>query len=349
MKISKELSSTLMLANFYCTILVVMIHYNSLYHYKIPEPTEIFYLIQIYFNISLTRIAVPFFALTSGFFLYLNFFLTFYNYKNSIKRRIKTLIIPYLTVSIIVFTFNRIIDFSNSIPVNYSAVKLMEIITTPETIQLWYIRDLFFLVTVSPIIYLLYKHVPYIYITVISIMWMIDFQPFPKLGGWHFITIETLYFFSLGCIAAFKKEKISVLFNNLSKNTTYTFFCIYLATSFVRVYLTLNYFHQLDSWQYTLSNIFHKISIMIGIFLVITLSNKNKTKLFLKLSELTFFVYLYHLLPLSKFILLFWNNFIPDIYLFYFTTPTSLFISFGFAYYLKYSFPKLYQFLTGGR
>lgn len=349
MKISKELSNTLLLANFYCTILVVSIHYNSLYHYDQPEPTDIFYLLQTYINISLTRIAVPFFALTSGFFLFLKFEPTIENYKTAVNKRTHTLLVPYLTVAIIVFAFNRLVDYSKSLPVDYSAIALLKTIITPETIQLWYIRDLLFLVAASPIIFLFCKKAAHVYIPIISVMWISDYQPFPMLGDWHLITIEALYFFSLGCIASLKVDNVNAWYHSVSPTTFYLIFWVYLLITLFRVYLTLNSVGNEDSWQHTFSLMLHKLSIIIGLLAIILACRIRQPEIIARLATYTFFVYLYHLLPLSKFILLFWNDIISEKNLFYVTTPSALIASFMLAHLLKTRTPKLYYYLTGGR
>lgn len=349
MKISKELSNTLLLANFYCTILVVSIHYNSLYHYDRPEPTDIFYLIQTYINISLTRIAVPFFALTSGFFLFLNFQPTFENYTILVKRRLRTLLVPYLTVAIIVFIFNRMLNYSKAIPFDFSGTSILNSIITPETIQLWYIRDLLFLVAASPIIFFLCRKAAHIYISTITTMWVFDYQPFPMFGDWHLITIEALYFFSLGCVISLKTNFFAELFCKTNLENIYKLCVIYLFLTFFRVYFAFSSAGENEGWQYICGTLAHKSSIIIGIILVIIASKSYQLKFLLQLAGLTFFVYLYHLLPLSKFILLFWNNFISEKHLFYVTTPSALIISFALAWFLKSKIAVVYRFLTGGR
>lgn len=349
MQISKNISNALLLANFYCTILVVAIHYNSLYHFSKPDPTNFYFLLQSYINISLTRIAVPFFALTSGLFLFLKFEATLTNYKTSIQRRIKSLLIPYLTVATLVFAFQTFLTLSKDPDFTFGIEDFLNAIITPQTIQLWYIRDLLFLVIASPAIYFCCKKTPWLYSIPVLSMWIIDFQPFPKLGDWHLITIEALFFFTVGCLISFKLEKIALWISSSTNQTLTKFLAVYLVFTTLRVYFELNYFNDRQAWQYIMGGILHKSSILIGICALIIFCIHHESKSLLRLAGYTFFVYLYHLLPLSKFILLFWNNFITEEQLFFVTTPSALVISFYTAHLLKNKLPRIYMFLTGGR
>ena len=70
MYVKKEVSSTLMTSNLIATFFVIALHYNSKKAIDISEGYNWNYVLQEFLTNGVARVAVPFFAMISGFFLF---------------------------------------------------------------------------------------------------------------------------------------------------------------------------------------------------------------------------------------------------------------------------------------
>ena len=106
-KINIILSYKIRFLSFLLMVFVVFLHsYNLGYSEFQPGNNAILnlnHIIQNYISQGITRIAVPLFFLISGIFYFLKFDLTSKIFLKKIKKRTKTLLIPYLLWSIIGF------------------------------------------------------------------------------------------------------------------------------------------------------------------------------------------------------------------------------------------------------
>lgn len=349
MQINKQLSNSLMIANLVATILVIAIHYR----FKVPTLSNIQinfnYLLQEFFTNGIAKIAVPFFAMISGFFL-VEKLGGRDAYLKVLQNKVKTLLLPYVAASTIIFicletlktiSKNQHHDSFDFLNIIYS------IFIHPLSIQFWFLRDLILLVIISP---LLIKARPIIVRTLLTIsfvLWLIDIQIFPKIGGWYLISIDTFFFFCLGGFLRNHSfiDKILKL-NHLTKLCIFAFWLILVS---IRVWVDPLF----DIWYasrftYT-SLILHKLSILIGIISLIQISalfEKNKTLIYL--SGFTFFAYLFHLVPLSYFKII-TKKILSTEYSFYLNFPTAIVLVFIIALLISKYFPASYSLITGGR
>ena len=99
----KAFSQTMKNCSFICSVLVIFIHTYNLEVYKIG-PDSIIYWIESFFAQNITACAVPFFFMSSAFFLYQSARETTSVYKS----RFKSIVIPYFlwnTIYMIAFSF----------------------------------------------------------------------------------------------------------------------------------------------------------------------------------------------------------------------------------------------------
>ena len=99
------LSEKIKIISFVLILLVVQLHAYNL-DLLFGKETIILnkgfnWIFQNFFSNGITRIAVPLFFIISGYLFFLQFQPTIENYFEKIKKRIKTLFIPYLIWSII--------------------------------------------------------------------------------------------------------------------------------------------------------------------------------------------------------------------------------------------------------
>lgn len=209
------LSNKLRVLSFVLICMVVLLHAQIIQ----MSPNGISVFIQQLFTEKITRIAVSFFFIISGFlFAYtIDERQIVKSFKYKINKRIKTLLVPYVIWSIICILLFGVLQvlIPSLTETSKSIVKytfndyLNEFIINPSlAYQLWFIRDLFVVSILSPIIFILLKHLKIlliIFLLLISIyFWYIGF-----------LSITSLTFFSLGMyMAMFHKSEVEYIFSN---------------------------------------------------------------------------------------------------------------------------------------
>ncbi|MCQ2964234.1 MAG: acyltransferase [archaeon] len=170
------------------------------------------------------------FFLTSGYFFFRKFSKSykFNNYIVQIKKRIKSLFIPYILWTIIGGTIVYIfyLTLLPSIGEAYHFENIVKWIIFPlnfsPTFQLWFIVDLMKLTIISPIIYFLVKKFKKKYLLIIFILWLLEIRLIGTVVNHLNIEIistiysslkmqfmDGIFFFSLGSyLAIFNKENL---------------------------------------------------------------------------------------------------------------------------------------------
>lgn len=157
------------------------------------------------FSEALTRLAVPIFFIISGylFFYKINDF-SCDVYVGKLKRRIKSLLLPYiiwnlLAIAIVLLKSNMLSLFPSLAKENHdwlwfvSAFWNSQYGSCPILYPLWYVRDLIIVVILSPLIYMLIKTFKKWVLTLFFILWYCPIMDFPP--GFR---METFLFFSVG-------------------------------------------------------------------------------------------------------------------------------------------------------
>jgi succinoglycan biosynthesis protein ExoH len=93
----------------------------------------------------------------------------------------------------------------------------------PVAFQFWFVRDLFVTVLVSPLLWLLLRHLPYVGAAMLFIGWLLDF----KFG--IFFRPDVLFFFYLGALVRIKKLRVG-----LTSKDTLIILAIYLVAVGIR-------------------------------------------------------------------------------------------------------------------
>lgn len=295
--------------------------------------------IQLIISGQVTRIAVPLFFLISGYLYFRNFRgQIFHFWKIKLKKRIYSILIPYLIFSILGFCFifcvdiffpNRI-EYDNSIPHILYTIFLHPV----GTYQLWFLRDLFIIVLFSPVIYYLLKYLKIIIVICFTAIWI--------MGLNYFISTEAITFFSIGAYIALHNQNLSL---HIVKNKIipYLFTGLWFAICISVTHWQLNY-----AW--------HSLGIICGIIALWTLYDLiypalNKLILNSPIYSLSFFIYLVHepLLTVIKKTLYSISG-SQLTFIIYIIAPIICIITcIILGNILKKGTPKLYYILTGGR
>ena len=180
--------------NGFCMILIVMMH--CVITVNVWGNT---YFLEFVFS-TFTRVAVPVFFVISGYLLFKHYNIS------KIARRTRTVFVPFLLWSIItiaVFAFLQHVPFLSSYFNNQFQLTFESVFTRtfikPLNGALWFLRDLYILVLISPIIWRINqnKFCSHVVLLCLFIIWII--QPV------RFLTESGLFFY-LGTYFASRKE-----------------------------------------------------------------------------------------------------------------------------------------------
>lgn len=310
--------------------------------------------IQEFISNGLTRIAVPIFFAISGYLFFLDikegtlkYFLSKY------KKRVKTLLIPYVLWSMFGICSYFILQsipiskpfFTKELIKDTSFFGFLEmLLLKPIPYQLWFIRDLIFLIFLSPILFWLIKHLTYLSFIVFFIAWFLKFD-------FILFSNESLLFFTIGGFLSSQKIKVN---NIVLRKYSVIFLALWILLVLCRTILV--YF------DYNLGFIIiclGKISIIIGILALwnmydVFLNNGGELKYEnYDVLQYSFFIYAFHepLLTICKKILYFClgSNEKTSLVIYLVSPIITIVTALIVGFFLKKYIPKFYYLITGGR
>lgn len=179
----KSISLRMMSCNVICTFLVILRHSQNLRAFFISETPASWNAIVQNSCMNITSIAVPFFFLMSGFFFFKGVDVTYKDTISKIKRRCKTLLVPFLVWGAINTVILQVSD-----PSRYGLLD--GLLFT----HLWYVRDLLFFVLFTPFLAFLRNKATFLLCLVLvalAVLWQPVDNVFPSSEG--------MFFFTLGC------------------------------------------------------------------------------------------------------------------------------------------------------
>ncbi len=338
---SPYLSEKIRNLSFFSILLVVLLHSQM-----ISISTGYALWIQYFVTGELTRIAVPVFFAISGYLFFQNFSSPIKDFfENKIKKRVRTVLIPYLFWSVLgllsLYLMQIILPnssfFSKKIISEYNFHEILYaiFINPVGTYQLWFLRDLFVIVLLSPIIYIGIKYIKIFFVLLLFPFWILGIQ--------YFIQIESVFFFSLGAYIALVHKDL--LEKKCAKKGIAIFqFCMWLLYCCVLTEYRYEYYCHCLGILWGIGSIWCLYDVLYhfirGSFLL-----KN-------LAGYSFFIYVAHepLLTVVKKILLYMGHSSIWILLVYFIAPViTISICIIIGRMLRGYFPKFYAFISGGR
>lgn len=318
--------------------------------------------IQVFIGDGITRIAVPLFLIISSYLFYKNFDGTFEKYNEKLRSRFHSLAIPYLFWSIFTFLFfsiGLILPFLSKYfaTVNTENINLKflidNIIIGSYNSPLWFVRYLIVFTIFSPQIYLLAKRFPKIVIIITFLIWIFGIN----IG--IAIRTEAVFFYLLGAVLGCNVKYYHNMINYLNnKKVLWTFiFCsVWIIILLLR---TFHYIHQEPSMMLegnydkfvNNTNNFGILFGIIGFWLLFDFIFKNKY--IWKLSEYSFFVFVFHH-PLTSILRKLFLKSVPytqifSIITFILIAVLSIIISIFMATMLKKYTDNFYKIITGNR
>lgn len=349
LKEKNTLKDTIDLMKFLLAVLIVVLHtdFSSLNlrnvgYGDISETFPLFYKLEDLFSHYVASIAVPLFFFISGFL----FFLGVKKFKKEtyvckLQRRTKSLVIPYViwnTIYLLIFLMAQLLIPSmmsgdNKAILDYNVFDILIAYTIhPIDGPLWFVRDLFIMVMITPILWILLSRLKV-------------FVPIILLSLYLFgIISDGIIFFVFG--AFFKIFDIN--FISISRNT----FKLSLSVSLI---LAILYILMPEIWGVSMTH-FSKIininSFIACCSLLVAKFSGNPIKPTIVASN--FFIYAYHKMPLLLVMKLLLKYIHPDNdFLFcicYITSIAIIGITGVYIYICLFKFfPKTTAILCGGR
>jgi len=352
------LSLKLKVVSFFAIILVVFLHsYNLIVKVNADHVISLNKgygpFIQELISQGITRVAVPIFFTISGYLFFLGLKGSLPEFKKKMRKRVKTLVLPYLLWSILGILLYFVLQslpviqhyFTKKLISEYSVIELFEtIFLNPIPYQFWFIRDLITLTILSPILFWLLRFFKIWLALFLIVIWFYNLD-------FIIVANEALLFFVIGGYLVLHQQ--GWILRHFSSKETIILSISWIAI--ISIKTTLVHF----DFSIIATNIIHKFGILIGVlaawgiydFFVKRMETKE-SKLSI-LFSFTFFIFAFHepiltILKKGFFSILGRGEMISTII--YFAAPTIAIISSIFiGYFLKKATPQFYSLLTGGR
>lgn len=265
-QISKITSQTITLSRFPLAILVVFIH-------SVGDLNAPYAHLRDFISHPLLSFVVPAFFIISGYLFFQNVESnsTSVWYKDKMKKRAKTLLLPYIVWNLLTLLLDYLKYIRHSVCwINYDETSVWYVIYKtffdyhPIDLPLWYIRDLIVLVLLSPVLYYLLRKAAYFIIMIIGVWYFI--------GTKILISPVSVLFFCIGGFLAVRN--IDLLFLNKKRDLLLTTFLVIILSAFMfldggtnvsKIYAILMPFVFFDMVNYCSANIsFRKIGIALS-------------------------------------------------------------------------------------
>lgn len=274
--------------------LVILIHSDT----RAAMNVEAYSLIDVYLYAITREIAfdaVPLFFFISGYL----FFLKEESFAIKWKKRLRSIVLPYFIWCIIAFLIPFMIQnvfglsslyqgrmklISEFEPLDYLRMFWNIRDGGPILSTLWFLKSLMVLVAFTPIIALLIRYMGVFFPILLFLNYV-----FFKLSFLNFLYIGSgnLFFFGLGCWLSKKYSGAGLLYLDRMKIPWIA--CCWLVSFFCVVY-----FYATGSFDSRIHDLFMIVDCLFMYKIVQFLSRKYELKFLIKLSQASFFIYLFH-------------------------------------------------------
>lgn len=215
---NERLSVIIKTMRFPLIILVVFIHELSVEVHRLHlslDGWNLFHCFSELISQNIARMAVPMFFIISGFLFFIRYQdrpMQLPDFKNQWAKRIRTLLIPYLSWNIlyvIAILVKRLIftklGFENDDKYSLLSGGLGYIFWTgPIDYPLWYIRDLIVVTLLAPVYYYVIKKNRILFLAYLGILYLIPVK-------FSFLPVTALLFFGIGAFLSVDKVDILAL------------------------------------------------------------------------------------------------------------------------------------------
>lgn len=354
---NEKLSIKITIISFLLLLGVVLAHSTNADYNQ--ENTDLsWYLQQLYLD-KLSNIIVPTFFFISGFLFFLSFrnkeIVNFGDFKDKIKKRIRTLLIPYLFWCALWFFFIYIIQFvpflakNSELPLHKMTIieQVYNLYLEPINYPFWFIRELILYIIISPILYAIIKYGKWVSLIFLFVMALFSSSVFSILNI-SLLKYLMLFFFLAGAYAAINSVELKL---KVKPKFVYIMLFSWVLLEFILLYFEVKYVEK--SW---VTKLLTNLLIILGSIscwsLYDVLDDRYDFK-YKKIYTYGFFIYASHGIPIiffKKFIISKMNFVGIEFFLFYiFTFFFISILCLTGAVLSKKFMPKIYNFSTGNR
>lgn len=286
---SKE-SSALNITRFVMSIGIVLFHtYSSVQTVPFLMELPVYQEVSRIFSMQFGEICVPTFFTISGYLFFYGYRQTWNCYKSKIKRRIHTLIIPYLLWNGLFVGLYYMAEYIPSVMALYNDGKKLVhdfgftdylgafgINKGPIVDQLWFVRNLILLGIASPIIYLFVRYTKLVGVIGLGMLWYFGTgMAYPQ---------SSIFYFCLGAYFSISHKSLILEIHKVSKCLFIFFPILVIADATLHHTAIGHYLHRTQTF----------IGLLFVLALIPTLLEKGKIRDIAFLSASSFFLFLAH-------------------------------------------------------
>lgn len=360
---TKLVSQKIKFLYIFCMVLLVVIHgYNLNNRVLSPNQLQLNDLtftnfVEFFIANAVLRFRIPLLMTISGFLLAQS---SITSYVDMIVKKMRTLILPFLLIAstslLLCFAIEQFFYASSEFGVwgkkiaDYSLNDFVyRLFVSPLPFQLWYLKSVFTLTLLFPLIKIILNRFPYLFLAALFILWAVAEND----GGLRMIRFT--FYFVLGVYIVQEKINIDKAPKWFSKTKfMFLFFGAALLKTIVAFKGNLIFGESavfFVRFLYDLTAVFGVIFVWYGIDSLVQYCSNKKWYIFF--APKFFFIYAFHA-PLITFLIDPYLNlfkFIPLSHLFSFFTLPVVVIAFcvGLDVTVSKFFPSFYALFTGGR
>lgn len=306
------------------------------------------------------EVCVPLFFFISGFlFFYGTESFSFLVYLKKLRKRITSLLIPYIFWNLVVLLFfffaqtffGELLSGSNKPIVQYSVADWLWSLwdtshvhgkaakNLPINSPFWFIRDLMVVVLLSPIIYFLIRKLAIFAVLILGVVWVLN--PYFYLPGWSSVSF---FFFSAGAyFSLYNKNFVLIIKSSLP----------WPVLCYILLIIVAFYGFEKGGWSYL-----YCTNVLLGLISAVAVTGyfieKGSWRPNHFLVSASFFIFAYHRLPLVFIIKFLFSWVKPQtdvmLLLMYFVCPVCV-ILLGLLFFgvLRRLLPAFTAVICGGR
>lgn len=342
-------SKTIDFLRFPMMVMIVFIHIGISKQCDNSIVTTIYTL----FSQILSRIGVPLFFVFSGYLFFFskdNTQTTFnkntYLYK--LKKRAKTLLVPYLFWNALMIVFVLIMQKTTLfLPYNHLSIHSLKDFLLcffdrgtdePILFQFWFIRDLMILCVLSPIVYFLIRYLKLLPIMFFLLVWFWGLNDI----GIKVFERQAICFFFLGAYLSINKKDMVNIARRFSFYSVFAYLMIIIVVLFCK-------------GKYNVY--FNRLSIIVGmiavLYVVSFLIEKDKVYSNKTLSQMSFFLFAIHTFML-QYIQVVLTNILPHndffiLFIYFVSVIITIIVSIGLFKFIKHFCPYMLSIMIGQR
>lgn len=343
-------SSALNITRFIMSIGIVFLHsYTCVQMYPFLKEMATYQAVARVFSMQFGEVGVPTFFIISGYLFFVGYQQTWSCYKNKIKRRFYTLVIPYLFWNALMIAIYYSVECIPSIRELFNTGKKLvhdfglidflgafwaRIDGGPILDQLWFVRNLIILAISSPILYIIIRYTKLTSVIILGVLWVFGTgMAYPQ---------SSLFFFSLGAWFSINGKTMTRSIHKIAL-PLFIFYPIILIADALLADTTIGYY-------------LHRAQTFTGVLFILALIpillEKGKIRNLTFFSSFSFFLYVTHD-PLLRFMRKFslkladHNSEFQIIAIYFVTIAVNIAIVYGVYWILQKYAPWFLKWTTG--